>query len=215
MGNSVHDVKINFTAGQLQAGEPNAVSLFDRRGNRKYLTAVERRAFLNATGDMPADVRAFLVTLAFTGARISEVLSLSPAHIDVGAGMIVIETLKKRRRGVFRAVPVPPALLNELGNLYAGRRVLPSWQNSRLWPWCRTTAWRHVKVCMSRAGVVGPQASPKALRHGFAVGALDAKVPLPLVQKWLGHSRLSTTAIYANAVGDEERAMASRYWDAF
>jgi site-specific recombinase XerD len=65
---------------------------------------------------------------------------------------------------------------------------------------------------MSLAGIAGSQVSPKALRHGFAVGALNAKVPVTLVQKWLGHSRLSTTAIYVNAVGDEERAIANRYW---
>jgi hypothetical protein len=29
--------------------------------------------------------------------------------------------------------------------------------------------------------------------------------PLNLVQKWLGLVQLSTTAIYANAVGEEER----------
>lgn len=65
---------------------------------------------------------------------------------------------------------------------------------------------------MASAGIEGPYASPKALRHGFAVGALRANVPLTLIQKWLGHSRLSTRAIYANAVGDEEREIANRYW---
>jgi len=32
------------------------------------------------------------------------------------------------------------------------------------------------------------------------------------VQKWLGHAQLTTTAIYANAVGDEEQDIASRMW---
>jgi integrase len=34
-----------------------------------------------------------------------------------------------------------------------------------------------------------------------------------MMQKWLGHARIETTAIYANAVGPEERAIASRMWD--
>ena len=60
--------------------------------------------------------------------------------------------------------------------------------------------------------VEGPNASPKGLRHGFGVGAVNAGIPLNLVQKWLGHAQLSTTAIYADAVGAEEKNIASRMW---
>lgn len=37
-------------------------------------------------------------------------------------------------------------------------------------------------------------------------------MPLNLVQKWLGHAQLSTTATYADATGDEEHAIAARMW---
>jgi hypothetical protein len=30
--------------------------------------------------------------------------------------------------------------------------------------------------------------------------------------KWLGHAQLTTTAIYANAVGEEEQSIAARMW---
>ena len=58
-----------------------------------------------------------------------------------------------------------------------------------------------------------PHASPKGLRHGFGVAAVSAGIPLNLVQKWLGHAQLSTTAIYADAVGAEEKDIARRMWD--
>ena len=29
---------------------------------------------------------------------------------------------------------------------------------------------------------------------------------------WLGHAQLTTTAIYANAVGEEEQSIAARMW---
>jgi Phage integrase family len=74
------------------------------------------------------------------------------------------------------------------------------------------TGWRRVCEVMARAGVRGPHASPKGLRHGFGVAAVTAGVPLNLVQKWLGHAQLSTTAIYADAVGEEEHAIAARMW---
>ena len=59
------------------------------------------------------------------------------------------------------------------------------------------------------AGISGPQASPKGLRHGFGVAGVQAGIPLNMVQKWLGHAQLSTTAIY---VGAEEQAIAERMW---
>ena len=81
--------------------------------------------------------------------------------------------------------------------------------------WGRSTGWHIVKTAMMDAGIAGPQASPKGLRHGFAVTALQQGLPLNMIRKWLGHSRLSTTAIYADAVGPEEHAIAERLWQAF
>jgi site-specific recombinase XerD len=53
---------------------------------------------------------------------------------------------------------------------------------------------------------------PTRLRHGFGVDTLQASVPLNMVQKWMGHARISTTAIYADASGEEETAFAARFW---
>ena len=128
---------------------------------------------------------------------------------------MVFETLKKRRSGVYRAVPVPHALVDML-DLVHGLRPLQGrsdhGRGHRLWSWSRMTGWRRVCEVMARAGVRGPQASPKGLRHGFGVAAVTAGVPLNLVQKWLGHAQLSTTAIYAEAVGEAEHAIAARMW---
>jgi site-specific recombinase XerD len=74
------------------------------------------------------------------------------------------------------------------------------------------TGWRAVHAIMRQARLDGPHASPKGLRHGFGVAAVSAGIPLNLVQKWLGHAQLSTTAIYANAVGAEEKDIAKRMW---
>jgi site-specific recombinase XerD len=63
---------------------------------------------------------------------------------------------------------------------------------------------------MEVASLVGPQASPKGLRHGLGVAAVSAGMPLRLVQKWLGHTQLTITAINADAVGSEEKDIARR-----
>lgn len=68
---------------------------------------------------------------------------------------------------------------------------------------------------MEKAGISGSQASPKGLRHAFAVAALQSGVPINFVRKWLGHARLTTTEIYADAVGEEEQKIADRLWGTF
>lgn len=71
------------------------------------------------------------------------------------------------------------------------------------------TGWRAVHDVMVAARLEGPHASPQGLRHSFGV---SAGIPLNLVQKWLGHAQLTTTAIYADAVGAEEKDIACRMW---
>lgn len=47
---------------------------------------------------------------------------------------------------------------------------------------------------MAAAVIIGTPASPKGLRHGFGVNAIASGVRLPLLQKWMGHASLRTTA---------------------
>jgi len=66
---------------------------------------------------------------------------------------------------------------------------------------------------MRAAGIAnGPHAAPKGLRHGFGIHAIRSGVPLNLVQRWLGHASIKTTAIYLQAMGVEEREIAARMW---
>ena len=81
--------------------------LYDPRGHRKCLTEPERNRFLKAARSTDTPVRAFCEVLAYSGCRLSEALALAPERVDSAAGFLVFESLKRRRRGVFRAVPVP------------------------------------------------------------------------------------------------------------
>ena len=189
--------------------------IYTAEGARKYLTAGERDLFLRAAERADRQARTLCMTIAFSGCRLSEALALTADRVDLAAGSLVFESLKKRRTGVYRAVPVPPALLEALDLVHGiqeaqGRRG--KGRGERLWPWSRMTGWRAVHAVMDAAGLAGPHASPKGLRHGFGVAAVSAGIPLNLVQKWLGHAQLSTTAIYADAVGAEEKDIAKRMW---
>jgi integrase/recombinase XerD len=66
---------------------------------------------------------------------------------------------------------------------------------------------------MRMAGIADAQCKPKALRHGFAVDAVLNGVPLNILQRWMGHARMETTAIYASVLGEEERSLARRAWN--
>jgi integrase len=188
--------------------------LYDQQGNRKYLTRNERQAFIDAARRAAPEIETFCLTLAYTGARISEVLALIPLRIDTSANSIIIESLKKRKRGVYRAVPVPAALLVRLSEIYDLDQLRGNFElnQTRIWPWSRTTAWNRVKMIMRAAGIVEGPAMPKALRHAFGVGGTQTGVPLNLIQRWLGHADIQTTAIYTDVMGDEERFLAERMW---
>jgi integrase len=188
--------------------------LYDQQGNRKYLTKSERQAFIEAAQRAAPEIETFCLTLAYTGARISEVLSLVPRHIDGGSNAITIECLKKRRRGIFRSVPVPALYLSRLNAVHGlgSRQCDPEREQTRIWNWSRTTAWHRVKTVMQAAGVSPERAMPKALRHAFGVGGTQSGIPLNLIQRWLGHPHIQTTAIYTDVMGDEERSLADRMW---
>jgi integrase len=189
-------------------------SLFGQSGSRKYLNTAERRRFINAARHAEPTTRLFCLVLGWSGARISEVLAITPAAIDLESGGVSIETLKRRRHGIVRQVPLPTEVLHELERFFEVRRRQrdPEHADDRLWSWSRTTAWRRVKKVMATADIVGTPAMPKGLRHGFGVNAFQSNVPPHLVQRWLGHASLRTTSIYGDVMGPEERAFAARMW---
>ena len=200
MRNSVHSLRRR--SGWQDWG------LYAPTGQRKYLTDAERRRFMAAADAAPAEVRTLCLTLAHVGCRISEALALKADDIDLEAGLVVIRTLKQRGRLVVRLVPAPPALLAVLREVHQ----LDVEPGRKLWRWHRTRAWELVKGVMAAARVYHLPASPKGLRHAFGVHAVLSGMPLTLVQKWLGHSDLSVTAIYTNVLGREEREIAQRMW---
>jgi integrase/recombinase XerD len=185
-------------------------------GGRKYLTSAERKRFGKAADCVGSRSRLFCLMLLWSGGRVSEILALSPSDIDLELGVASIETLKRRSRGIIRQVPLPRQLLLELDSEFqiGAARHNPLLARRRLWTWSRTTAWRRVKKVMAAGGITGACAMPKGLRHAFGVKAFQTKVPSHLVQRWLGHASLRTTALYGDVIGHEERLIAARMWRA-
>jgi integrase len=111
---------------------------------------------------------------------------------------------------------LPPYLLVELDHALGLSALQPDARSARqrIWRWSRTTAWRRIKKVMSLASILGAAAMPKGLRHTFGVNAFEVDIPAHIIQRWLGHASLRTTAIYGDVVGAEERKIAARMWQA-
>jgi integrase/recombinase XerD len=201
-------------SGRRSASFGHGLKLYGAKGERKYLNEAERRRFIQAAEAAPSEVRLFCLTLLWSGARISEMLALTPAAFDLDSGVVTIETLKRRSEGVFRQVPLPSKLLRDLDRTFHLRtaQLDPLLSSRRIWTWSRTTAWRRVKGVMGQAGIAGLCAMPKGLRHSFGVSSFQTSVPPHLVQRWLGHASIDTTAIYGGVSGREEREFAARGW---
>lgn len=184
--------------------------LYNDKSERVYINADERERFLDALNTESDEIRAFCLTLFFTGCRLSEARELRFSAIQPKARLISFRSLKKRDQHHIREVPVPPDLIVALSKL-PRKLGQPIWTVGET-KVSRVTAYRWVKRIMNKADIHGAQACPKGLRHGYGIHAVRSGVQLNMLQKWMGHASIATTAIYATAVGREELELADRMW---
>lgn len=162
--------------------------------------------------------RTFCEMLCHTGCRPSEALALTAMNIDTDEGMIIIASLKQRgaRQGqTHRAVPVPRAFISRLDEIHQIRKLQARPDFGRvhkLWRMSRTTAWKRVQAVMQASGITGQRACARGLRHAYGVNAALTQVPESCIQRWLGHAKPETSAIYLDMSGPEDRAVAQRMW---
>ena len=126
-------------AGPVQLPAPAPAStgrqLYTPEGARKYLTAAERDVFLAMAERADRDIQTLCMTLAYSGCRLSEALVLTVDRVDLAAGVLVFESLKKRRSGIYRAMPMPPALLQALVMAHGVRELQSRRGRSiQVWP---------------------------------------------------------------------------------
>ena len=153
-----------------------SVQLVDDRG-RKYLTVEERARFIRAAAHVrkPVD-ETFVLTIAHTGARVSDVLALRALDVDLDAGAVRIRTLKRRVEHWREVpVPVPPELARDLEMVHCLREASARRVKEPLWPLSRATAHRKVVAVMRMASIEGPQACPKVriASDDFIAGLLN------------------------------------------
>ncbi len=178
------------------------------RGVPKALTEPEVAALLDAVaGDhaLARRDRAILEVLYGTGLRISELVGLSLADVDLFEGLI--RAFGKGARE--RLVPVGRCAADAVEAWLAaeGRpRLAPErWArrgdaealflNTRGGRLSRQGAWGIVRKYGDRVGL-GPRLTPHVLRHSCATHMLDHGADIRAVQELLGHASISTTQLY-------------------
>lgn len=175
---------------------------------RKYLTPDERNRFKEATSILHGEYLTFCLTLFYTGCRITEALELPLSGVDTEEKVLVFETLKQRDSEEYREVPIPDHFIQLLKKTHDFHQE----GDPLLWSFCRRTGYRIIKRVMKKANISGIHACPKGLRHSFGIAHAYKKTSPNKIQKWLGHSSLEVTMIYVDAVGLEDREMASAIW---
>ena len=77
-----------------------APSLYLSSGARKYVNLSERKGLLSRLASLPREKRLFVRVLIWSGARISEVLAVTPECFQLEVSVMAVRTLKRRRHAV-------------------------------------------------------------------------------------------------------------------
>ncbi len=136
-----------------------------------------------------------LKTLLLTGARVSEFVSLKVEDLFFDELMILIE---KGKGGKSRYVPILPELAQELKTHLGSRPNGYIFESNRHTKFTTRRIQQIVKDTAERAGIT-KGVHPHLLRHTVATFLLEKGMPLEQIQRFLGHSKIETTQIYAES----------------
>ncbi|MCU1590075.1 MAG: integrase [Frankiales bacterium] len=150
------------------------------------LDAAELRQLLAGSNTHSREAHALVCLLALNGLRVSEACRARAHDLSDDRGHHLLEVLRKG--GKRARVPLAPrtaAAVTALGRV----------DDELLIGLDRYGAWRLIKQLVDSAGIIKP-ISPHSLRHTFVTLALEAGVPLHVVQDGAGHADPRTTQRY-------------------
>jgi integrase/recombinase XerD len=134
-------------------------------------------------------------TLFQTGARVSEFVNIKADEVFFEEQMILIS---KSKGGKSRYVPILTQLAQEL-RTHLGHRttgyLFETVQNTQYSP-------RRIQQIIKETAAdaqITKRVYPHLLRHSVATTLLERGMPIEQIQKFLGHSKLETTQIYAES----------------
>src|SRR5215212_4620562 len=142
--------------------------------------------------------RAMLELLYAAGLRVSELVGLKRADLNLDAGLVVCHGKGSKER----RVPIGKSATHWLQQYARVRARSDKSHNQRLFinslgaGLSRNTVWAMIKRYAAQAGLA--RVSPHTLRHSFATHLIQHGADSRSVQALLGHSDISTTQIYTH-----------------
>jgi integrase len=156
----------------------------------------------------------FVEGLFQLGARVSELLSITPSHINRLEKTIRLPNLKRRKKRPQgrtpkdfvpyqeRIVPITDKFRADLVEYCLDYGIRP---DQKIFPFSRIQAFKIIRKYGKKAGIDERKLHPHAFRHGFAVHCIRNRVPLTVVQEWLGHYSVLNTTIYTKITQIDNR----------
>lgn len=146
--------------------------------------------------------RAAVVLMYRCGLRVSEALALRPCDVDLRAGTVTVLRGKGNRRRVVGIDPQAGALVAVWLERRAKLGAAPSQpivclvSKGKIGNTVYSSVLREaIKDAAVRAGIT-KRMHPHGFRHAFASENAREGMPLPFIQRLLGHKSLETTARY-------------------
>ncbi len=134
-------------------------------------------------------------TMFQTGARVSEFTNIKVEHFFFEELMILID---KGKGGRSRYVPILPELAQEIRTHLGDRSTGYLFETNRHLAYSPRRIQQIVKATAERAKIK-KRVYPHLLRHSVATTLLERGMPIDQIQKFLGHSKLETTQVYAES----------------
>ena len=138
-----------------------------------------------------------------TGLRVSELVNLEVAHLNLDVGFLQATGKRDKQRIVpigDKARELVSVYLQSARPAFVKKRTSSALFLTRLGrAMSRQCFWKILKGRTARAGITKP-ISPHMLRHSFATHLLESGYDIRTVQELLGHKDVNTTMIYTHVL---------------